>query len=48
MKETENISETKALKPYWLPWCGFVIAAVISWLLSDMLLRTKTGKFLIG
>ena len=34
--------------PYWLPWCGFVIAAVISWLLSDLLLRTKTGKFLIG
>ncbi len=37
-----------AVGPYWLPWCGFVIAAVISWLLSDLLLRTKTGKFLIG
>lgn len=34
--------------PYWLPWCGFVIAAIVSYLLSDLLLRTKTGKFLIG
>lgn len=34
--------------PYWLPWCGFVIAAIVSCLLSDLLLRTKTGKFLIG
>lgn len=34
--------------PYCLPWCGFVIAAVVSYLLSDLLLRTKTGKFLIG
>lgn len=34
--------------PYWLPWCGFVIATVISYLLSNLLLRTKTGRFLIG
>lgn len=34
--------------PYWLPWCGFVIADVISYKLSDLLLKTKTGKFLIG
>lgn len=34
--------------PYWLPWCGFVIAAVVSYILSDLLLRTKTGRFLIG
>lgn len=34
--------------PYLLPWCGFVIAAVISYVLSDLLLKTKVGKFLIG
>lgn len=34
--------------PYWLPWCGFVIAAAVSYVLSDLLLKTKTGKFLIG
>jgi len=34
--------------PYWLPWCGFVIAVVVSYLLSALLLKTKTGKFLIG
>lgn len=34
--------------PYWLPWCGFVIAAAVSYLLSALLLKTKTGKFLIG
>lgn len=34
--------------PYWLPWCGFVIAVIVSYLLSALLLRTKTGRFLIG
>ena len=34
--------------PYWLPWCGFVIAAVVSYVLSELLLKTKAGKFLIG
>ena len=34
--------------PYWLPWAGFVIAAVISYFLSALLLKTKTGRFLIG
>ena len=34
--------------PYWLPWCGFVIAAVVSYVLSVLLLQTKAGKFLIG
>lgn len=34
--------------PYWLPWCGFVIAAVVSYVLSVLLLKTKTGRFLIG
>lgn len=34
--------------PYWLPWCGFVIAVVISYVLSDLLLKTKAGKSLIG
>ena len=34
--------------PYWLPWCGFVIAIAISFVLSALLLKTKKGKFLIG
>ena len=34
--------------PYWLPWCGFIIASLVSYLLSLMLLKTKTGRFLIG
>ena len=34
--------------PYWLPWCGFIIATVVSYLLSDLLLKTKTGRFMIG
>ena len=34
--------------PYWLPWCGFVIAAVVSFVLSLLLLKTKPGRFLIG
>ena len=34
--------------PYWLPWCGFVIAVIVSYLLSALLLKTRTGKFLIG
>lgn len=34
--------------PYWLPWCGFVIAAVVSYVLSAVLLKTKVGSFIIG
>ncbi len=34
--------------PYLLPWCGFIIALVISYCLSVLLLKTKTGRFLIG
>lgn len=34
--------------PYWLPWCGFVIAVVVSYILSSLLLKTKIGRFLIG
>ena len=34
--------------PYWLPWCGFVIAAVVSYVFSDLLLKTTIGKVLIG
>lgn len=34
--------------PYWLPWFGFVIALVISFFLSLLLLKTKIGKSLIG
>ena len=34
--------------PYWLPWCGFVIAGFVSYVFSALLLKTKVGKFLIG
>ena len=34
--------------PYWLPWCGFAIATVASGLFSDILLRTRVGRYLIG
>lgn len=34
--------------PYWLPWLGFVIASIVSYVLSDLLLKTKFGKSLIG
>lgn len=33
---------------YWLPWCGFVIAGVVSYMLSALLLKSKIGKNLIG
>lgn len=31
--------------PYWLPWCGFVVAALVSYLLSDLWLKLKWGSF---
>lgn len=34
--------------PYWLPWCGFVVALIMSWGLSLLMLRTKIGRSLIG
>lgn len=34
--------------PYWLPWLGFLIAAPLSFFLSTLLLKSKTGRFLIG
>lgn len=34
--------------PYWLPWCGFIIALITSYILSVLFLKTKTGRFLIG
>lgn len=37
-----------AVGPYWLPWLGFIIAAPLSYLLTVLLLKTKTGKYLIG
>lgn len=33
---------------YWLPWVGFVIAFIGSVFISQLLLKTKVGKFLIG
>ncbi len=34
--------------PYWLPWCGFVIAAVVSYILTDVLLKSKIGRLILG
>ena len=34
--------------PYWLPWCGFVITVIISFILSALFLKTKAGRLLIG
>ncbi len=34
--------------PYFLPWCGFIIALIVSYYLYVLLLKTKIGKFLIG
>ena len=34
--------------PYWLPWYGFIIAIVVSYLLTVLLLRTTFGRALIG
>ncbi len=33
---------------YALPWLGFVLALMISMLLSSMTIRNKIGKYLIG
>ena len=33
---------------YWLPWVGFVVALIGSILLAQLLVKTKTGMFLIG
>lgn len=34
--------------PVLLPWCGFILAIVASFVLSIFLLRTKPGRLLIG
>ncbi len=34
--------------PYWLPWVGFLLALPLSYLFTVLLLKTKTGKYLIG
>ncbi len=34
--------------PYWLPWCGFIIAGIISFVLTTILLKTQIGRVLIG
>lgn len=33
--------------PYLLPWCGFAIAITFSWILTDLLRRTRLGKALL-
>ena len=34
--------------PYWLPWCGFFITSIISLGFTTLLLKTKTGRLLVG
>lgn len=34
--------------PYWLPWCGFLIAMAVSFVFSVLMRKTKWGRFLIG
>lgn len=34
--------------PCWLPWLGFIITIIVSCFLSMTLLKTKSGRFLIG
>lgn len=36
------------VSPYWLPWYGFVIAIIVSFTLTILLLKTKLGRYLIG
>lgn len=34
--------------PYWLPWIGFILTAILSFAITNVLLKTKTGRFLFG
>ena len=34
--------------PYWLPWCGFILASAVSYSISTILVKTKIGRYLIG
>lgn len=34
--------------PYLLPWLGFLIATVVSYLLAAILVKTRFGRYLIG
>ena len=33
---------------YWLPWVGFAIALIGSIFVSQLMVKSKIGKFLIG
>ena len=43
-----NTDFASIVGPYWLPWLGFIIVLLVSFLLAILLLKTKVGKFLIG
>lgn len=43
-----NSSLISTFGSYWLPWVAFVVTLLFSVVLSWGLLKTKTGKFLIG
>ena len=36
------------LNPYLLPWVGFVFTLIVSVALSYILIKTKSGRYLIG
>lgn len=48
LKGLYNHTLPEILGCYWLPWVGFVIAFTGSVLVSQLLLKTKVGNFLIG
>lgn len=43
-----NTNFASLVGAYWLPWLGFIIVLLISYLLASLSLKTKIGKFLIG
>lgn len=43
-----NTDVPSLIGPYWLPWCGFIIATLISYVLTNLLMKTRIGKYLIG
>ena len=34
--------------PIWLPWVGCIVALALSWVMSYIFFKTRTGRFLIG
>ena len=43
-----HTSLPEVLGCYWLPWMGFVITLICSVLITFLMMKTKSGRFLIG